>query len=359
MSCDKRPLVSVGILTYNHEKYIAQAIESVLMQKVNFEYEIVIAEDCSTDRTREIVQEYQKKYPNIIRLILQPHNVGIQENSRCLRRECRGIYRANLEGDDYWVTDSKLQYQIDFLENNSDFIAIGGDFRCINDEGKNCNFPWGDIKFTYCQDEEYTKEHLKKWLLFAHTSTMCFRNIFYECGEEVNKRFDNVQILGDRRVSLFLVMQGRVRHEKKIWLVRRVLSKSKSSMTNAVKTFNYIGVNYGWLCEAERYAKSEFGYNLDLSEIKEKRWIGSWIFFIKNPNRENIQVIKYIFLKSNKKTKYICIFISKATFKVVNYIKSNGLKNTIKKIIDFVVKMNLKKNMDIKNNSVLNSFSKK
>lgn len=355
-----RPLVSVGILTYNHEKYIAEAIESVLKQKVNFKYEIVIAEDCSTDNTRKIVIEYQKKYPDIIRLILQPHNMGIQKNSNILRRACRGIYRANLEGDDYWAVEDKLQTQVDFLENNPDFIAIGGDFRCIDDNGKPCKFPWGDIRYTYCQDTEYTKEHLKKWLLFGHTSTMCFRNIFYNCGEEVNNRFDNVQILGDRRISLFLVMQGRVRHEKKIWVVRRVLSKSKTSMTNAVKQFNYIGVNYGWLCEAERYAKSEFGYNLDLSEIKEKRWIGSWKFFKRNPNKENLKIIFFVFKNSNTKFKYICILTKKVLNKLNENIKKQGIKRTLYKIFDFVVKSFRKKNnmTNQKDNKVLNSFSK-
>ena len=356
----ERPLVSVGILTYNHEKYIAEAIESVLKQKVNFKYEIVIAEDCSTDNTRNIVIEYKKKYPDIIRLILQPHNMGIQENSNILRRACRGIYRANLEGDDYWAVDDKLQQQVDFLEMHPDFIAIGGEFKCIDDNGKPCKFPWGDIRYTYCQDNEYTKEHLKKWLLFGHTSTMLFRNLFYDCDDGVNDRFDNVQILGDRRISLFLVMQGRIRHEKKVLVIRRVLSKSKSSMTNAVKNSNYIGVNYGWLCEAERYAKSEFNYNLDLSDIKEKRWIGSWKFFIKNPSRENLKVIKYIFLRSNSKTKYIYLVLKKSINKIIRFVKENGFINFVKRGLKFFCKL-AKENMTSKtkeDNSVLNSFSK-
>ena len=74
------PLVSVCLITYNHEKYIAQAIESVLMQKVDFEWEIIIAEDCSTDNTREILISYKQKHPTLIKLILQSENVGPAQN---------------------------------------------------------------------------------------------------------------------------------------------------------------------------------------------------------------------------------------------------------------------------------------
>ena len=235
-----RPLVSVGVMTYNHEKYIAKAIESVIMQEVNFKYEIVIAEDCSTDRTRDIVIEYQKKYPDLIRLILHEQNVGMKANSNILRRSCRGIYRANLEGDDFWIDPCKLQKQVDFLEQNQDYVAIGGNFMCVNDEGKSTAFPWGDIKYTYCFDDEYTIEHFKKWLLFAHTSTMMFRNFFYDCGDEINTRFDEVNMLGDRRICLFLVLKGRVKHVNETWIVRRVLRKSNTSMTNAVRKSNYL-----------------------------------------------------------------------------------------------------------------------
>ena len=174
----ERPLVSVGLMTYNHEKYIAKCIESVLMQEVNFTYEIVIADDFSTDGTRQILEEFQKRYPFLIRLILNEENLGIKENSNRLRRSCRGYFRANLEGDDYWIDPNKLQKQVDFLQRNPDYVAIGGNFLCVDDEGRPTTFPWGDIRYTYCFNNEYTIEDFKKWLLFGHTSTMMFRNFF-------------------------------------------------------------------------------------------------------------------------------------------------------------------------------------
>ena len=113
-----RLIVSVLMITFNHEKYIAKAIASVLMQKTNFDFEIVIGEDCSTDRTREIVLEYKAKYPDKIILLLQEKNVGMMPNFIDTLKACTGKYIALLEGDDYWTEPYKLQKQVDFLEKN-------------------------------------------------------------------------------------------------------------------------------------------------------------------------------------------------------------------------------------------------
>ena len=109
---------SVMMITYNHEKYIAQAIESALMQQTSFPYEIVIGEDCSTDGTRDIVIDYQQRYPDKIRLLPSERNLGGRENARRTRQACRGQYVAFLDGDDYWTDPSKLQKQVDFLDDH-------------------------------------------------------------------------------------------------------------------------------------------------------------------------------------------------------------------------------------------------
>ncbi len=112
--------VSVSLITYNHERYIAQALEGVLMQQTDFDYEIVVGEDCSTDGTREIVREYQARYPEKIRTILPERNLG-QGGMRILvetLRAARGEYVARLDGDDYWTSPHKLQRQVDFLQSS-------------------------------------------------------------------------------------------------------------------------------------------------------------------------------------------------------------------------------------------------
>ncbi|GHT33458.1 hypothetical protein AGMMS49574_19170 [Bacteroidia bacterium] len=114
-------MVSICMITYNHEKYIIQAIEGVLMQKTNFPIELIIGEDYSTDNTRKICLEYKEKYPNIIKLLLPDKNLGANQNSRNTLEACRGKYIAMCEGDDYWTDSHKLQKQVDFLEMYDDF----------------------------------------------------------------------------------------------------------------------------------------------------------------------------------------------------------------------------------------------
>jgi acetyltransferase-like isoleucine patch superfamily enzyme len=115
------PLLSVCLITYNHVNFIEQAIEGVLMQRVNFPWELIVADDFSTDGTRDILLEYQKKYPNFIKLILQDKNVGPAKNWMDLISEPKTKYIAYFEGDDYWLDPNKLQLQFDFLERNEDF----------------------------------------------------------------------------------------------------------------------------------------------------------------------------------------------------------------------------------------------
>lgn len=114
-----RPKVSVAMITYNHEPFIAEAIESVLMQETRFEVELVIGEDCSTDKTRSIVEAYAARHPEVIRLILPDGNRGMQENLRSVLEACRGEYVALLEGDDYWCSECKLQEQAEVLDRDA------------------------------------------------------------------------------------------------------------------------------------------------------------------------------------------------------------------------------------------------
>jgi glycosyltransferase involved in cell wall biosynthesis len=122
----KHPLVSVCMMTYNHEPYIAQAIEGVLMQEADFPIELVIGEDCSTDRTREIVLEYQREHPDVIRVVLWDRNVGARRNYQKLDDLLRGRYVAFNEGDDCWTHPKKLQMQVDIMEANPDVGLVHG-----------------------------------------------------------------------------------------------------------------------------------------------------------------------------------------------------------------------------------------
>ena len=113
----KHPVVSVHMVTYNHEPYIRQAIESVIMQKTSFEFELVIGEDCSQDKTREICLDYQKRYPDKIRVLWWHENVTkYGGNGRRVTAHCRGDFVAFCEGDDYWTDPLKLDKQIKLMK---------------------------------------------------------------------------------------------------------------------------------------------------------------------------------------------------------------------------------------------------
>ena len=129
------PLVSICCATYNHEKYLAQALESFLMQKVNFPIEIVVGEDCSTDGTPQIVREYAERFPGLVKVITSDANVGAVPNALGIWAAARGKYIALCEGDDYWTDPQKLQKQVDFLEQNPDFTISGHWVKVVDDSG--------------------------------------------------------------------------------------------------------------------------------------------------------------------------------------------------------------------------------
>ncbi|MFV8368175.1 glycosyltransferase family 2 protein [Flavobacterium sp. LB2R40] len=116
-------LLSVSMITFKHELYIKQAIEGVLMQETNFEFHLIIADDCSPDATPQIVKDIIDNHPNGYRVKYFRHekNMGMQTNGSFALQQCKGKYVAVCEGDDYWIDPLKLQKQVDILENNPEY----------------------------------------------------------------------------------------------------------------------------------------------------------------------------------------------------------------------------------------------
>lgn len=129
----KTPLLTVLLATYNHEKYISRAIDSILMQETDFFFDVLIGEECSTDSTRDIINSYASKYPNKISIIERKQNVGMHENLNSLVQNCKDKYVARLEGDDYWTDNKKLQKQVDFLELNPDFVCCAHNTHIVDE----------------------------------------------------------------------------------------------------------------------------------------------------------------------------------------------------------------------------------
>ena len=162
--------LSVCMITYNHENYIAQAIESVLMQKTNFLYELIIGEDFSLDDTRNICLKYANEFPERIKLLPSVENYGMMANFIRTFNACSGKYIAMLEGDDYWTDPFKLQRQIDFLESNTFSNATCTNIRVINEisnESSVMSNPEKQINFNFIK--------VCKGIFFP-TCTIVFRN---------------------------------------------------------------------------------------------------------------------------------------------------------------------------------------
>ena len=163
--------VSVCMITYNHERYIAQAVESVLAQQVDFPIELVIGEDVSTDRTREIVQELAQQHPDRIRLRLSDRNMGGQANFRATIALCRGQYVAMLEGDDYWTCADKLQRQVEALDAHPEWAICFHPCACLYEDGMQGIpvYPVGWTKPVATIEDLFSSN-------FLPTSSVVFRN---------------------------------------------------------------------------------------------------------------------------------------------------------------------------------------
>jgi glycosyltransferase involved in cell wall biosynthesis len=129
-------MVSVCCITYNHENYIAQALDGFFMQETNFKFEILIGEDGSTDRTKAIIQDYCGRHPDIITLISHNTNVGAIKNQIEVLKRAKGKYVAMCDGDDFWTDSSKLQKQVDFLEANEDYVICCHHTKVIDSQDK-------------------------------------------------------------------------------------------------------------------------------------------------------------------------------------------------------------------------------
>ena len=204
---DDALLVSVVVLVYNHERFIAQALDSILSQKCNFDLEIIVGEDCSKDGSRDIVRQYAARYPHIIRPILYEKNVGAQSNALHCLSSCSGKYIANCEGDDYWTDDTKLQMQIDFLESHPDYSLCFTDAEVLNETGKEQP---GIYPQTPQQDFSL-EDVLSAGRVFIPTASMVFRN-------DLPKEFPQFQkeaISGDIALHILFAAKG------KLWKIRK------------------------------------------------------------------------------------------------------------------------------------------
>lgn len=171
--------VSVVCATYNHEKYIRQALDSIVMQKTSFQIEILVGEDCSTDGTRGILKEYESRYPELFRMFYRDKNLGATLNEYDLFMNAKGKYIAALELDDYWTDELKLQKQFDFLETHQEYIGVSHDFSIVNANGEEIDNTDNQRIKDYLSRKFTLEDFLNDGFVFQ-TATHFYRNIFLD-----------------------------------------------------------------------------------------------------------------------------------------------------------------------------------
>jgi len=203
-TADRSPRVSVCVITYNHEPFIAQALDSVLDQDFGEPFEVVVAEDCSTDGTAAIVQQYSARFPDRIRPLLRRENLGRQgRNLEDAIGHCRGEYVALLEGDDFWYTRDKLRRQIEFLEHHRDYSACYANTLSTNAAGR-----VSSVRLRREPDRHFTLEdvlRLKKGSNVA-IQTLVFRKEAFSGFPAWARR----QRMRDKILAVLLAQRGRL-----------------------------------------------------------------------------------------------------------------------------------------------------
>ena len=255
------PLVSVTMITYNHEPYIDQAIEGVLFQETDFSIELVIGEDCSTDRTREIVMKYQKKHPEIIRVIMYDQNVGARKNSQRTLKACRGKYIAFCEGDDYWTDPLKLQKQVDFLEKNPNHGMVYTNYQTLfEDSGKivhrnrDPKIPDDDIYYKYLTSS------------FIGTLTVMARSDLIKEYVIKFKELMKAWVMGDRPLWLYISSRSKCGFLDDYTAVYRRNANSVSSFQDVYKEIEFLKSSYDiryFFIEQERNIPEEIREKVD------------------------------------------------------------------------------------------------
>lgn len=230
------PLVATSTLTYNHELYIRDCLDGILMQKTTFPVRVVVFDDCSTDATREIVKEYEKKYPNIFFGFYPPVNtygkVELRRKAMKPRNEVRNVakYIAICEGDDYWTDPLKLQKQVDFLEGNEEYGLVYTDVDKLNQKTGSIvtNF-LSTNDYSFCKSNEDYLIHTP----FRAPCTWLFRKRLLQ------PSLKNY-VVGDLPLFLDILLVSKVHQLPDITAVYRVLENSASHFSDLQKEYVFM-----------------------------------------------------------------------------------------------------------------------
>ncbi len=300
--------VSVMMVTYNHGKYIEQAIQSVLNQNTNFKYELLIGEDCSTDCTRKVVERYQMDYPQIIRVVRHNKNVGALKNEAELRQRCRGQYIAVLEGDDYWIYPDKLKQQVDFLDQHPEYIGMSHNVKVLGENGE--KLPYSLQGFHHEKEHVYTKENALKFQMIGHLSGWMYRNIWDSLSQKELLKIKKCEVNSDLKLSIVLGIKGDVYFKEDEWSVYRRRFEGDGWSAQAAK-MNMTLYHFERDVRLRNFLMECYGEKIDIEEKLLGYIFQGFVEFKQQPSTKTLRILlKMIRSGEVKKRMIACCIIS-------------------------------------------------
>ena len=235
----QKPLVSIVCITYNHEKYIEKAFKGFEMQKCNFEFEVIIGEDCSTDNTLSLCKKFQKKHPNQVRLITSETNVGSIKNLIRIFFMARGKYIALCEGDDCWISQNKLQKQVDFLESNPDynFIHTNAEVRYFNEEFISVYQNKSEIESLIKSTHPESDRLLLRWPVATATTLFRREHCLTLYKNNPQNIYTEIRRLGDIQLWTGLMSLGKMAYLPDVTACYHLSKESATRSKNKKRTF--------------------------------------------------------------------------------------------------------------------------
>jgi len=297
--------VSVLVPTYFHEKHIAKALDSILMQQTTFRFEVLVGDDASGDNTPEIIKEYAEKFPDIIRPILRPENLGGTANGYDLQSKAAGNYIAYLEGDDYWLDPNKLQKQWEFLQNNPDYIGCCGKCLVVNEYGE----PDYDSAPLFFRNKKVLtlEEFLDSWSIPGQAGTWMYRNIFR--GAELEKArevYEANRNVADKGIILLLLSHGPIYCSNDVLSAYRYVRKGGNNYFSQHYADPYRNYNmFLYPCRLETWMKNELGIRHYNGKRKEYRFCRFVEETVREPSPKRIRCLMDMIFQSHQPVKYI------------------------------------------------------
>ncbi|MDE6617168.1 MAG: glycosyltransferase, partial [Lachnospiraceae bacterium] len=267
----EKPLVSILCLSYNHQKYIKQCLDSLLMQETLFDYEIIVNDDCSIDGTVGILKEYEEKYKGKLRVIYHNQNeYSIKKNIPLINlfEAARGVYLAFCECDDFWNDLSKLQKQICYLQTHSDVYAIYHNVNIIDGFGKNTKH---EGSFSYKQEHICNLSEFTSYGRIAgQLSSLVCRNFWKELPCSCKNFFQNSVANGDQLIYITNILNGNVFYIEPRMSTYRYITSEGTSWSAVTKSKNLCLFRCDLMEDIKKYAYLLCDAQIDIDKYLDR-----------------------------------------------------------------------------------------